>query len=78
MELYNVDGTIAKVLKENQNSIFTTTNVEVIRKNALKVLSESEELLDNPAREECISIISKCNKNSLLSTLTTYLTGVNV
>lgn len=76
-DLVDRKGTIAAYLNRNRERIFMYGDVDMMKAEVLRLLS-NEEIKDNPETQRAVDIITKCKRNHFLSTLVTYMTGIKV
>ena len=81
-DLSTKKGTIAKVLTDHRNEIYTLIEQNKYNQVQMKVdeLLNDPSLKGNPATAEARQTLKKCSRNPNLyySTLITYMTGVKV
>ena len=72
------EGTIANVLNERINEVFADNDLRNIRRRVIDIISTDYRIDNNPAKQEAIEIFSKCRDNVLITTISTYLTGIKI
>lgn len=76
-DLTDRKGTIAAYLNRHRESIFIHQDVDAMKVEVLRLLSD-EAIRDNPETQRAVEIITRCKRNHFLSTLVTYMTGIKV
>ena len=72
-----IPGTIAYVLNENKNQLFSITNPNEMKRKAIEIISNAE-INSQKDKEDFISRLNKKSPGNMLSTLAAYMTGITV
>ena len=72
-----IPGTIAYVLNEHKEELFSINNPFTMKQKAIEIVSNSNINIEQD-REDFISRLNKKNGSNILSTLAAYMTGIKV
>ena len=72
-----IPGTIAYVLNEHKNELFSISNPNEMKRKAIEIVSNAEINVQKD-KEDFILRLNKKSPNNMLSTLAAYMTGMTV
>ena len=72
-----IPGTIAYVLNENKNELFSISNPNEMKRKAIEIISNAD-IKSQKDKEDFIARINKKSPSAMLSTLAAYMTGMTV